>query len=369
MVTSHRWVVRAFARSSFLRCALLTALVAGCHNRPINPFLARENPSYEEDAENPNRAIEDPLNESLARLKDRGQQFRDAAATASDAADALHEDARGLAKDSVGEARRALATSLDAAEQQGKQLADNAVVAASATARQVGNDAQLRAIESLEDLPLDQAGPVLLITMAQGTPVAQRAAAEQLSRRWPAAAGMPADLDVERHVEAVAQLRQQWVDQYGQIDEAVAAARAEAARTIDQAGQIVDDATGVVQAASQQIRDVQKLVAAYREADLPATARLELAQSIERMSTDADAQVRIKTAKAMGELADPVFLPALMAMLNDQPQVQTATLDSLARVAGTDVAIRADGKPISNEEKVRVWQLWYREQQDAAAAQ
>lgn len=365
MVTSHGWVVRAFAHSSVCGCAFFTALLTGCHNRPINPFLARENPSYEEDAANPNREIEDPLNESLAHLKNRGQQFREAATTASDAADGLGEDARELAHDSVGEARQALATSLDAAERQGKQLANDAVVAASATARQVGNDAQLRAIESLEDMPLDQAGPVLLVTMARGTSVAQCAAAEQLSRRWPAAAGMPTDLDAQ----AVAQLRQQWVDQYGQIDEAVAAARAEAARTVDQAGQLVDDATGVVQAAGQQMRDVQKLVAAYREADLPATARLELAQSIERMSTDADAQVRMRTAKAMGELADPVFLPALMTMLNDQPQVQAATLDSLARVAGTDVAIRADGKPISNEEKVRVWQLWYREQQDAAEAQ
>ena len=85
--------------------------------------------------------------------------------------------------------------------------------------------------------------------MAQGTPIAQQAAAEQLARRWPPAASYRAQQAAERRAAALAELRAQWAAQYGQLDEALASARAEAARTIDDAGQLLDDATGVVQAA------------------------------------------------------------------------------------------------------------------------
>ncbi len=82
---------------------------------------------------------------------------------------------------------------------------------------------------------------------------------------------------------------------------------------------------------------------------------------------DADTPVRVQAAQAMGQLADPVFLPARMTVPNDKPDAQAATLASLTRVAGRDITIRADGKPTSNQEKARVWELWYRDQQDATA--
>ena len=116
------------------------------------------------------------------------------------------------------------------------------------------------------------------------------------------------------------------------------------------------------------MRDAQEIVAEYRQANLPATARRELAQSLERMSLEANAQARMQAAQAMGELADPVFLPALMTMLDDGPQIQAASLNSLTQVVGKDITVRADGKPMSNEEKVRLWQLWYREQQATSAS-
>jgi hypothetical protein len=70
----------------------------------------------------------------------------------------------------------------------------------------------------------------------------------------------------------------------------------------------------------------------------------------------------------MGETRDPAFLPALMVMLNDQPQVQSTTLASLQQITGQDAGRSENGKAVSDAEKVQAWQLWYREQQDAAAA-
>src|SRR5690606_30033390 len=136
------------------------------------------------------------------------------------------------------------------------------------------------------------------------------AAAEQLARRWPPAAGMPHTLSPEERAAAVAELRDQWVRQFGHVDEALARANAEAARAIDTATQYVDQATHVVQSAQQQLTDVREIMAAYRQADLPASARQELALSLERMTKAADTHVRVQSVQAMGETGDPVFLPA-----------------------------------------------------------
>ena len=366
MVTPQRWVARILSGCSLLSCVLI-ALLSGCRNQPMNPFLARENPSFEEDFENPNSELENPLADSLDRLRQRGEEFRDATAMASDAAQGLQQDSRQVARDAVAESRVALATTLDMAKQEGAQFAADAADAAGATVRQASIEAQLRTVESLEDMPLEQAGPILLLTMSQGPPAAQRAAADQLARRWPPAASYHGDLAAERRAAMIAQLRSEWSQQFGEINEAVAQAKLEAARTVDNAGQLVDEATGVVQAANQQLRDMQQIVQAYHQADVPAAAREELARSLEKISTDADARVRIEAAQAMGDTGDPVFLPALMTLLNDRPEVQQATLESLERMAGRDIAERADGKPVSNEEKARAWQLWYRDQQASVA--
>ena len=367
MVTTPRRAVSPFtcsASAAFL--SLLAALtLAGCRNSPTNPFLAADALA---EAESGDPSVEggDPLAESLARLKSRREQFQESAATTADAAKGLGNEAQSIAQDTISDTRQALAQSLDQAEGRGKQLVYDAAAGAQETARQASTNAQLDAIASLEDLPLEQAGPLLMVAISKGTPTSQRAAAEQLSRRWPAAASLPADLAAERRAAAMAELQRRWAEQYGQVDDAIMTAKAEAARVVDGASQAVDDARGVVESANQQVQDVQQLVVAYREADLPASARQELAKSLEQLAASADTQVRIRAAQAMGETGDPAFLPALLSMLNDQPQVQASTLASLQQVTGRDIAARADGKPVSDEEKVQAWQLWYREQQDAA---
>jgi gas vesicle protein len=362
MVMPTCWVSLRAVGTRTLAIGLVLLTLAGCRNNPTNPFLAREDSPYPGAADD--ASPNDPLTASLGRLKNRSESLAGAAAMATDAAQGIRDEAMGIAQDTVSETRQAVATSLDDAKQRGQQLAYDAVVAAGETARAASHAAQVEAIHSLEELPLEQAGPLLIVAIARGTPAVQQAASEQLARRWPPAASFPADSAAEAREAALAELHRRWAEQYGQIDEAVAAAKLEVARHVDQATQLVDQAHGVVSGATQQLKDMQQLVASYRQATLP-VERQELARALAQLSTDADAAVRIRAAEAMGELGDPVFLPALVAMLNDNPQVQAATLASLDRVAGPGTVQPEGGHVLSNEEKVVAWQQWYKSQQAA----
>jgi HEAT repeat protein len=126
---------------------------------------------------------------------------------------------------------------------------------------------------------------------------------------------------------------------------------------------VVDEANAVAGAASARAREIQQLAASLREANLPEAARRQAVASLERLAADASAEVRVRAAEAMGEAADPKFLPALMALLSDEPDVQVAAMAALVQIAGTDVAA-ADGRSQTNDDRVRAWQLWYRDQQN-----
>jgi HEAT repeat protein len=89
--------------------------------------------------------------------------------------------------------------------------------------------------------------------------------------------------------------------------------------------------------------------------------------ALERLALDADQEIRLRAAQAMGEIADPLFLPALVAMLGDQPAVRSAAMASLARVAGRDVT-HQPGSTLSDEDKARRWQRWYAERSEVADA-
>jgi HEAT repeat protein len=117
--------------------------------------------------------------------------------------------------------------------------------------------------------------------------------------------------------------------------------------------------------AAQRAREVQQLLESLGEADLPEAARREAAAALERLAMDANVGVRVQAARAMGQLADPAYLPALMAMLSDESDVQLAVMASLVAIAGTDVAARQGGEPLSNEDRVRMWQVWYRDRQNS----
>ncbi len=88
----------------------------------------------------------------------------------------------------------------------------------------------------------------------------------------------------------------------------------------------------------------------------------EGAATLERMALDTDVEIRARSANAMGVATDRRYLPALVAMLGDQPPVQKAAMISLERIAGSDVAAGAEGTSLPQDEKVRRWQQWYAEQ-------
>jgi HEAT repeat protein len=87
--------------------------------------------------------------------------------------------------------------------------------------------------------------------------------------------------------------------------------------------------------------------------------------ALERLTHDPDPRVRRRAAVAMGQVPDESFLPALIALLDDRPEIRRAALASLPLVAGKqppvadqNTAAPADG-PAS--EAMR-WKQWYRSQ-------
>lgn len=133
----------------------------------------------------------------------------------------------------------------------------------------------------------------------------------------------------------------------------------------DLADETLDQAGEVAAASQERIGEVQSAVQTLRQANLPDAARQKAVASLEQMSADADAQVRLRAAQAMGEVHDNAVVPALVTMLNDTAEVQRAAMASLTVVAGHDVTEQADGTMLSQEEQARRWQMWYRDQQGA----
>ncbi len=313
--------------------AALALLSTGCKTPPANPFLAKHDEANAKGDEA--KTPEELAAEVQAAMAATGKAAREAAmATVSDAAARGHD------------------------------VAVDAATSASQVAQSAAVSAQVRAIEATASWPIEQAGPVLLVALTEGTPVTRRAAAEQLAQRWPPAADFPVDDPDASRAAAIATLRKRWERQYGAINDAVVSAQAQAQDIIDQANHVADQAQQVayetqqtVQAAGDTVRQVRSAVVALQQANLPEAARQQASVQLEQLAHDARAEVRAQVASTLGDVADQAMVPLLVAMLEDQLAVQQAALDSLTRLTGEDVAA---GEP-TTEDKVRRWQLWYQE--------
>jgi F0F1-type ATP synthase membrane subunit b/b' len=322
-------------------CVLLVAamLCAGCKSPPVNPFLAR---------------------------RDREKVAEDE--TAADAARDLASEVQAAFNATAAQAKQAASDTLADAADRGREVGAHAVDSAQAVARDASTTVQVQAIESMAAWPIEQAGPMLLLAIAEGGPAARRAAAKQLSERWPPAADFPVDAVAERRATALQELRNMWVVQYGEINDAVVAAKARAQQVIGDTQQVVSDVQQVshevrevARTAADGVRAAQEAAAALRQANLPEVARRQATATLEQLAQDANLEVRMRVARTIGELADPAFLPVLMGMLADQVEVQREALASLALVVGGDVAAGPDGASFSTDEKIHRWQLWYQE--------
>lgn len=326
-------------------CVLLAAALfcAGCKSPPINPFLAS---------------------------RDREKAAEDE--TAAEAARDLASEVQAAFNATAAQAKQAATDTLADATDRGRAVGAQAVDTAQGVARDASTTVQVQAIESMAAWPIEQAGPMLLLAIAEGSPAARRAAARQLSERWPPAADFPIDAVAERRAAALQELRNLWVVQYGEINDAVVAAKARAQQVVDDTQQVVSDVQQVAhevrevaRTAAEGARQVQEAAAALRQANLPEVARRQATATLEQLAQDANLEVRLRAARAIGELADPAFLPVLMGMLADQVEVQREALASLALVAGGDVAAGPDGGSYSTDERIHRWQLWYQEHPQA----
>jgi hypothetical protein len=91
-------------------------------------------------------------------------------------------------------------------------------------------------------------------------------------------------------------------------------------------------------------------------------ARLRVAQgsaAVERLTMSTEAEIRLRTAQAMGEIADPLFVPTLVMMLGDEPQVQQAVMQSLTTIVGRDIAASESADPLTDEQRAARWRHWY----------
>jgi hypothetical protein len=322
------------ARGHIALVAVLLAL-AGCKTPPTNPFLK----SSDADA--------------VATDATAAKTAEELAAEVQAAFDATAQQARTAATQTVADAA-----------QRGREVAVEAATHAGAAAQSASSLAQVRAIDALAAWPIERAGPLLLVTIAQGDPAARRAAARQLAERWPPAAGFPLESAAASRAAAVAELRSLWARQYGEFNDAVVQAQAQAQQSLDEVHETVDTARQVAYevnetatAARESARELQALAVALKQANLPQAARRGATTQLEQFAQDARTEVRVQTAQAIGQISDETLIPLLITMLNDQMSVQQAALDSLTRLAGQDIAA---AEP-TTEDKVRRWQLWYHE--------
>jgi HEAT repeat protein len=92
--------------------------------------------------------------------------------------------------------------------------------------------------------------------------------------------------------------------------------------------------------------------------------------ALERLAFDPDPKVRRAAAIAMGEVPDKSFLPDLIRLLDDRPEIRQAALASLPRVAGEDAGRSASASdsseksvtfsPSAADESQR-WKEWFRD--------
>ncbi len=82
--------------------------------------------------------------------------------------------------------------------------------------------------------------------------------------------------------------------------------------------------------------------------------------ALERLGYDAAPKVRRLAALAMGRAADRSFVPVLIHLLDDRPEVSRAALESLPHAAGRDLLPAATLAENSQPNPIQRWKDWYR---------
>jgi HEAT repeat protein len=86
--------------------------------------------------------------------------------------------------------------------------------------------------------------------------------------------------------------------------------------------------------------------------------------ALERLAREGDPELRRKAVALMGESGDQVFLPTLIALVDDgNLGVRKTTVDSLVALVGTDVSRKPDEALPALSERAARWRTWYERRQ------
>lgn len=80
-------------------------------------------------------------------------------------------------------------------------------------------------------------------------------------------------------------------------------------------------------------------------------------RALDRAALSEAPSVRQRAAEAMGESADPAFLPYLIRLLDDRQHIRVAALAALSKTLGDETA--GIGDMLTVTEKVTRWKIWY----------
>jgi HEAT repeat protein len=82
--------------------------------------------------------------------------------------------------------------------------------------------------------------------------------------------------------------------------------------------------------------------------------------ALERLGYDSSPHVRLLAAAAMGRAPDRSFVPVLIHLLDDRPEISRAALDALPRAAGHDLPAATSLATDAPPNPIQRWKDWYR---------
>ncbi len=320
------------------------------------------------------QSVDAPSRRALENVLSGDTETMRAAAVAALAVQGAADVVQSVADDKSWRVRQAVAAGL--ARDASSQAAEIAVQMVSDRSAQV----QQQAVEAVAAWPLDLAGPVLLTAAASPSYLTSKLAAEQLAERWPAASTLPSEpprgltpgqvaawkVERRRHI---AELRDQWVVEYG--DRLMAAADAKAR------GAVARIAT------PDAIAHAERLVEALAAANQAAEETRATLDALRAMGPDllavADAWAREENGRTIPEAVFADVLPEVAPAIATINELASADVSARRTAAGKlaeaatreglgPVAIARLVSVIEKEQDVVVWQQALRAVAEADAA-
>ncbi len=234
-------------------------------------------------------------------------------------------------KDKSWLVRQAVAASLARSPDAAQPLADETVAIAQTLLHDKSLEVQHRALESVATWPLAQAGPILLVALSEGGHQMRKDAGRMLGSRWPAAAKFPYDSAVEIRIKAVADLRQQWGEQFAPIAQVAAQVQAEPPAAADLAAEQIEKWNEQLQAlrnphvtAARRQQAVETLVAAGPT----------ILAALEQIAGDAQEPLPPVIYEQVLPQVSPLFAAIEGLRSHDMPQRRTAAAQMVVAAAG-----------------------------------